>query len=211
MTRLPALWLQAHGNLALPKLTAQAKFLLAALRCILWRGSEDRIYRAYVDHYLRYTTLCRINFIARQPRALKMRGLQEQLDYKLAELSNDELYGFYPTEHFKGMSFRWASGLSAMRVSVPAAEYKLTLNTGGLVDVRHMPVAFLNSECVSDLTLVSGENRKPGGLEGHIERSAFNTDKPSWLVLVSATRRRSGDSRDLGLPIASVTFERLKH
>lgn len=209
MTRLPALWLQARGNFALPKLAARVKVLSAAMRCALWRGSEDRIYRAYVDHYMRYTTLCRIEFIARQPRAAKLQHFQEQFTYRLAEISNDDLFGFYPSEHFKEISFRWASGLAAMRISVPAGEYKLIIDNGGLVDVTRIPVAFINSERVSGLTRVTGAAGKLKSLEGRVGISAVNAGQPSWLILVSPSRRRLGDPRDLGLPIASVTFERL--
>jgi len=211
-SRLPQFWLEARGSVAWPKLRARIKVLLASMRCAVWQASEgDRLYRAYVDHYMRYTTFCRIAFISREPRTgAKLADGREQFTYTLTDLPNDDIFGFHPVESFRGVAFRWASGLAAMRVYLPKRDYRLLIETGGLgPSTRSQVAVFINRKRVAGLTPVVTAKGKRKGLEGRIRDSAFDPDRPTWLVLVCASRRRSHDARDLGLPVARVTFEPL--
>jgi hypothetical protein len=126
-------------------------------------------------------------------------------DYLPGEMPPAFLIGFHAREHFDGRSFRWSSPLALMRVSVPAADYEVHLDThsigGG--DRPGFIELYLNGQ-----PMQRAGNSATGRKVFHARCAMFRNGASQDLVLTSGRIRGAGstEQRILGVPVFSITF-----
>jgi hypothetical protein len=126
----------------------------------------------------------------------------------LANMPDHRLFGFHSPEVHNGSRFRWSSGLSGLRVTVPPGRYRVHLE---LLPVRRVnpgrdTAFFLNGRSLRDVSIDAAGSRLTVGLEP----DHFDNGEP-WLLFgvrwLDFLRPGGKDPRMLGLPISRIWFE----
>jgi hypothetical protein len=179
----------ARGQFALPPHDAERRYMRF---CRLWDKMSDlAAARAHL----------RNGEPAREPAVAK---IAECLLYRPGDMAPSRLRGFHGRELYQGDAFRWTAPLAQVRVSVPAADYEMQIDTRGVAgDPPPLLDAYLNGHVLPPVR--SGDF---GLAIFHAPRETFHSDSSQILVLTSGRFRRVGatEHRSLGVPIFSVRF-----
>ncbi|HEX3561760.1 MAG TPA: Gfo/Idh/MocA family oxidoreductase [Solirubrobacterales bacterium] len=186
---------------------ATISYSLAKARCRLWRFNERRLLRAYRTAWDRLNHRSRMRYVAGLAPEKSAADLASPFD--LADLSDDRLFGFHRQEQSNGTRFRWSRSVAFADVPVDPGSYRVEIDTGGLRDPRGVSVqVFFNGTRVPSERL----DVDPRLIRFAVEPEHFSEDPDQRLGLACMpfTPSRvadSPDSRELGLPVSSVSFE----
>jgi hypothetical protein len=179
---------------------------LAKLRFYLHYPFPDKQYQDFLAFWMGETALCRVKMALAHPAdTSEMPVAAANKSYRFAEMPDGALYGFYPEEHHGDERFRWTRSLAAMRLDLPAGEYRITLS---LLPVRKLLPdddlgIFLNDKLIDNVTYSPADD----SLQITVNQSHFN-DGENWLYLVCRpwriVQRLGHDERELGLPLAGL-------
>jgi hypothetical protein len=188
-------------------LRARLGLRAARLRLSWLSVGEEAKYRAYRYLWQAMVSLVRLEYLAGHegPDAADGAG---GVHFDAGELPDDRLVGFHVRETWQGRSFRWMSAAGTMRLDVPAADYDVCLDTGGVLGrIAERPVAiFWNGHRVPRATRQCHDGR----LSFPVPTEWFVPGRRQTLTLTCApvSRPAPPERRRLGLPIFGVTFTR---
>lgn len=133
LSALPDVWsltarLQRAGFSARVQAALALKYAL--LRCWLSRWSLARLTRNY--ERLFYASVKRAWIRHASIGLQDVLPLREERVLSLSEIPSDWLIGFHPAEPGDGRSFRWSSTAAGIDLPLPAGDYQLTINCGGI-------------------------------------------------------------------------------
>jgi glycosyltransferase involved in cell wall biosynthesis len=202
---LPVALLGPHWSL----LQARWRLRLAIARSWLWRWSEERLYRAYVDAYDRMIRLSRLEFIA-EHLAVPSPVPPVADELRLAEIGDEWSVGFHPVERWGDGAFRWSGPVGLIRIGLPRGSYEVQIETQGLRAEPvplHLRVFFNRHQLPSDAL-----RWQDGRLTFRLDPSLFAKASEQHLILTCNPLRPwtvgVPDRRELGLPIFAIAFTR---
>jgi hypothetical protein len=121
-------------------------------------------------------------------------------------MPDDRLVGFHARETWQGRAFRWMATAGTMGLDVPAADYEVCLDTGGVLgEIARRPVAvFWNGRRVPR----AARRCHDGRLSFPVAKESFVSGARQTLALACAplSGLPPAERRRLGLPIFEVAF-----
>jgi hypothetical protein len=190
-----------------PVLRARLGLLAARLRLACLGVGEEAKYRAYLRVWQTMVHLVRIQYLAThdEPEAA---GAATSVRFAGGELPDSRLVGFYHAETWQGRPFRWMSAAGTIQLEVPAADYEVCLDTGGVVGpMAARPLAvFWNGHRVPR----TARRCHDGRLSFPVAKEWFVSGARQTLTLacVPVYRPTRPERRRLGLPVFELTFTR---
>jgi hypothetical protein len=188
---------------------AAVSYTLAKARCRVWRLSEGRLLRAYRDAWERLGRRTRLRGVETLP--VELGAPDDSPPFALAEMPDQQLFGFHPREQSNGTRFRWSQSVAFADVPVEPGAYRVEIDTGGLRDPRALDVQlFFNGGRVPP-ERVELDPRLIRFVVGP-QQFAHGSDQRLGLAVrpfVPARVADSPDERELGLPVLAVSFEPL--
>jgi predicted dehydrogenase len=188
---------------------ANFDYAMARVRCRLWRFNERRLLRAYRAAWAALDRRSRLRYVA---KLSSERGRADvSSPFALADLPDDCLFGFHRQEQRNGTRFRWSRSVAFADVPVSRGAYRVEIDTGGLRDPRGLAVqVFFNGTRIPQ----SEVDVDPRLISFSVEPRHFSGDSAQRLGLACmpftpSKVADSSDSRELGLPVSSVSFEPL--
>ena len=188
-------------------LRARLELLAARLRLAWLTVGEEAKYRAYLRLWEAMVRLVRLEYLAGH-EVPEADGAGASVRFAGGELPDDRLVGFYGPETWQGRSFRWMGAAGTMGLDVPAADYEVGLDTGGLLGrIAARPVAvFWNGHRVPR----AARRCEDGRLSFPVAKEWFVSGPRQALTLacVPLDRPVPPERRRLGLPVFELTFTR---
>ncbi len=139
-----------------PVLAAWLSVAACRLRCWWNRHDAARLDFPYRELFHRASRLGLVRFLAAQPAVdLPLPAPSESLS--IDRLPAWALHGLHGIERVNGESFRWTSGLAALRLPLPRGQYRLRLVTRGLRRDRVHLRAALNGSRIAPIGLPGGD------------------------------------------------------
>jgi hypothetical protein len=188
-------------------LRAAAAYELAMSRFMLTSFDNEDLYERYCAIWEAAGNLARQRALCQRTRyrTPNLVATTEQLAYFPGEMNPTSLIGFHDREHFEGQSFRWSSPLSLVRVSVPAGDYEVRLDTKDLggSELPGFIDLYLNGHALPR------SNRSIAGCRiFHATGAMFRNRALQDLVLTSGRMRGVSlmEQRILGVPVFSINF-----
>jgi predicted dehydrogenase len=188
---------------------ASLAYWMARTRCRLWRFNDRRLLRPYRAAWAALDRRSRLRFVAKLPSERIAGDIASPFTF--ADLSDDRLFGFHRQEQSNGTRFRWSRSVAFADVPVTPGAYRVEIDTGGLRDPRGLALqVFFNGSRIPGPEL-DVEDRL---IRFRVEPRQFSEAPAQRLGLACApfTPSKLGDSpdsRELGLPVSSVSFEPL--
>jgi glycosyltransferase involved in cell wall biosynthesis len=191
----------------LPPLQARWRLWLAVARSWLWRWSDKRLYRAYVDAYNRMVRVSRLEFIA-EHLAAPPPVPTATYDLRLGEMDDEWLVGFHRVERWGDEAFRWSGPVGLIRLGLPRGAYEVEIETRGVRQATDQLClgVFFNRHRVPPATLRWQDDL----FTFRLDPSLFVEGPEQHLVLtcnpLQPWKQGVPDRRELGLPIFSIEF-----
>jgi hypothetical protein len=188
---------------------ASFDYAMARARCRLWRSSDRRLLRAYRVAWAALDRRSRLRYVAEHSSEQARADVASP--FTLADLPDDRLFGFHRQEQSNGTRFRWSRSVAFADVPVSPGAYRVEIDTGGLRDPRGLDVqVFFNGTRIARSEL----DVDPRLIRFAVEPEDFSKDSEQRLGLAClpftpSKVADSPDSRELGLPVSSVSFEPL--
>ncbi len=174
----------------------------AMLRCRLARRL-DGLDRDYREVWRRVVRLAELRL--RDRHAAETTPLRAVGPCEIARLPAEHLFGFHPTETYRGAAFRWSGPVAAVRLALPAGEFEVILDAGPLGGelARLEPDASLDGTPLPAGSVVA----RDGAAVFRVSvRGAERRGR--WLVFRCRPLRPRdhgvADDRELGLPVFGV-------
>ncbi|MEM6330570.1 MAG: hypothetical protein AAF790_10015 [Planctomycetota bacterium] len=115
----------------------------------------------------------------------------------------ENLYGFYASERHGGRAFRWTGPTATIGLPIGGTGHTISIDTLGLRgDAVDFPIAIV----LGGRTLTRRDLSVDGGVISFRAPAEWLDAGVQWLTLATPPIRFPGDTRRLGLPIASVAW-----
>ena len=176
----------------------------ALVRAWLWRVHEARSYAAFKEALPHFDAHFRAVALERHFSALPAPAIEGRL--ALADVEADRLAGFLAVEQRPEGAFRWSTPAAAIEIALEPGDYRVRLAMLALRTPDQPADAAVYFDGHRLRQTSAGDN---GDAVYSLERSMFRAGCRRHTIALVCTRfvPAHADSRELGLPLTSLTFE----